>query len=199
MRTTDEYAPVLITYPKDWESEYRTTGTVAHWHRDFPDMFPEGAVGTRSSPRDMLAQYALMYLLAKSEGVKSLTWFYLAHVDAALRKQIAARKPWRRAKPSPRSKNAKRHEQYWNTMREHMGDADFDALQEAVVRAGFKTFSGEPDLFCYSAQPKRWFFAEAKGEGDRMIPSERKWFDIARTTLGDRGVVRVYRVVSAKS
>jgi hypothetical protein len=74
---------------------------------------------------------------------------------------------------------------------------DFDALQEAIVRADFRTFSGERDLFFFSTNPRRWFFAEAKWK-DKMIPSEYEWFDIALKTLGEKGRVRVYRVVPSR-
>jgi hypothetical protein len=82
-------------------------------------------------------------------------------------------------------------------MREHMG-ADFDRLQEAVVRAGFTGFTGEPDLFCFGTEG--WFFAEAKRPREKVGPKQKNclstgWFDISLKTLGEPGRVRVYRVV----
>jgi hypothetical protein len=190
---------IRVTYPRAWENEYRSTRTVAAWNAQHPEWFPAAPHSTKEGTLDLFPQYALMYLLAEMERVRSVTWLYLAHVDAETLAGVRAGGPWSRPKPLATSGNIERTAQGWVTMRRMMGDADFDALQEAIVRAGFTGFKGEPDLFCYDPATGRWFFAEAKGHdqlGDAQANARGTgWFDIALKTLGEKGRVRVYRVV----
>jgi len=74
-----------------------------------------------------------------------------------------------------------------------MGKGKFDALQQAIVRAGFKRHEGEPDLFCYTPGGA-WFFAEAKTDADALRRSQKEWFHIAEATLGPAGQVFLCRV-----
>ena len=78
-------------------------------------------------------------------------------------------------------------------MREWMGQDRFKNLQKRLRAEGFKTFAGEPDLFCWNPKTKRWFFAEAKGK-DKLIESQIKWFKICREALGDLADIRVYQL-----
>jgi hypothetical protein len=139
-----------------------------------------------------------MHLLFEAEGVQSITWFYLAHVEEAVLDRLNRGEPWTGTKPAANSRNAQSIAECWQTMRRAMGDDEFDLLQEAIVRAGFTRFTGEPDLFCFDPRGGRWFFAEAKGR-DELGPKQTNeagtgWFDIAERTLGPKGRVRVYRV-----
>ena len=74
-------------------------------------------------------------------------------------------------------------------MRNAMGEKDFEALRERVTLV-----RGEPDLFCWDDQG-HWFFAEAKGVGDRMRDSQRMWIDVCDSALGGRADIRVYQVI----
>jgi hypothetical protein len=138
-----------------------------------------------------------MHLLAAAEGVQSITWFYLAHVEKEVADRAMAAGVWARPVPKAGSKNADLIGQRWVAMQRSMGPA-FDKLQEAIVRGGFTGFTGEPDLFCYEPGGGRWFFAEAKGDdriGDKQTNADDTgWFDISLKTLGEPGRVRVYRV-----
>lgn len=67
-------------------------------------------------------------------------------------------------------------------MRQHMGAA-FEILQQAILRAKFVgAYQGEPDLFCWV--PRAWFFAEAKTLGESFLPSQNKWWNVARSLTG---------------
>jgi hypothetical protein len=189
---------IRLTCPKTWAEEYQRTGTVAVWNSCNQTWFPAAPQSTRVGTLDLFAQHALMHLLAVSENVESMTWMYLADVDRAARAACLAGEQWRRPAPNGRSANTTRTAAAWANIRRHMGDADFDALQEALVRAGFTRFAGEPDLFCFDPKTSRWFFAEAKGRdqlGEKQTnPSGTGWFDVSLETLGEKGRVRVYRV-----
>jgi hypothetical protein len=67
---------------------------------------------------------------------------------------------------------------------------DFGILQRAVREAGFTGFMGEPDLFCSDDQG-HWFFAEAKGVGDKMRNPQRIWIDVCERALEGRAEIRV--------
>jgi hypothetical protein len=66
-------------------------------------------------------------------------------------------------------------------MRQQMGVA-FETLQQSILSAKFATYQGEPDLFCWGKGT--WFFAEAKTMGEPFLPSQHKWFSIARSLPG---------------
>jgi hypothetical protein len=67
-------------------------------------------------------------------------------------------------------------------MRQHM-EAAFEILQQAILGAEFVgAYQGEPDLFCWAEQG--WFFAEAKTLNESFLPSQNKWWNIARNLLG---------------
>jgi hypothetical protein len=191
-----------LFYPQSWDDEYRRTMTVAAWTRTYPDWFPPGPHSGQAKKLDLLAQYALMYLLAERERVQSVTWLYLADVDAGARARAKSGDSWKPAGVRPRSKNKARTERHWATMRRCMGDASFDALQQAIVRADFHGFAGEPDLFCFDPTSGVWFFAEAKRKdklGKKQTNADGTgWFDVAEKTLGAKGRVRVIRVLPAK-
>jgi len=81
----------------------------------------------------------------------------------------------------------------WDTMNYWMGEGIFDSLQAALWAEGLRNFTGEPDLFCWEPESRKWFFAEAKGK-DRLTQSERLWFDVCTQMLGPLADIRVYRV-----
>jgi hypothetical protein len=162
-----------IGYPIKWDPEYRATGTVALWRREYPDLFVPGPLSGRLGTLDLFAQYALQYLLRKRQGVHSLTWYKLAST-------------------SPTARNRERTDGHWARMRELM-KGDFDTLQRAIIAAGFKDFAGEPDLFCWD-QYGRWFFAEAKNR-DRLGDKQLRWFQVCKEALRERAEIRVYRLV----
>ena len=50
----------------------------------------------------------------------------------------------------------------------------------------FKTQSGAPDLLVWSEQESIWFFAEVKGPGDYIRPSQVAWLERAWDTINGR-------------
>jgi hypothetical protein len=167
-----------ISYPVAWEEEYRATGRVARWSQMYPDLFDPAPLISSLGSLDLFAQYALQALLREREGITRLTWYKLAST-------------------SPTSRNRARTDAHWRTMRAVMG-TDFDRLQEAILAAGFVHFNGEPDLFCWQPVSGDWFFAEAKRR-DQLSDSQRRWFQVCRDVLGDRGAVRVCRLVPERA
>jgi hypothetical protein len=137
-------------------------------------MFKDYEGSTRTGTLELFPQYALMYLLRQDKGIGSITWYKLADT-------------------SKKSKNKERTRRYWALMQEWMGQDRFKHLQKCLRENGFKTFAGEPDLFCWNPKTKRWFFAEAKGK-DKLIKSQIKWFKICREALGDLADIRVYQL-----
>jgi hypothetical protein len=115
-----------------------------------------------------------MYLLRKRLGIMSITWYSLADT-------------------SKKSKNRARTGAAWKVMKQWMGEEKFNVLRSALLKAGFSGFTGEPDLFCWHPQTGKWFFAEAKGR-DGLTESQRKWFQVCRSALGDSTDIRVYRL-----
>ena len=77
-----------------------------------------------------------------------------------------------------------------------MGESHFVRLQDHLIRQGFKTISGEPDLFCWNAKDGHWFFAEAKGK-DRIHHSQDKWHKVCRQIL-PQVEIRCYQLVCDK-
>jgi hypothetical protein len=149
-------------YPPSWESAYRAK---------------------RGSHR-YFAQYALMELLRQRHGVQALTWLHLASVDRQTKHRLASGEPWVPASPNPCRNDPRRthrRAEKWNTMRQQMGAA-FETLQQAIVSAKFGSYQGEPDLFCWTKGT--WFFAEAKTLGESFLPSQNRWFSIARNLSG---------------
>lgn len=154
-----------IPYPKRWEDEYKRTGFVTQWRLDYEEMFKDykGRTGKELGTLKLLPQYALMYLLRKHEGIHSITWYKIANV-------------------SPNSVNRERTLRYWAIMKKWMGEEDFLRLQTHLVKRGFKTIAGEPDLFCWNPENGKWSFAEAKGQ-DGIKGSQIKWYDACHEVL----------------
>jgi hypothetical protein len=173
-----------LSYPADWEAEYRRRGTVKKWRRARRTTKRLGRLGG-------FAQYALRYLLRRHRDIESVTWLFLASIDNQALARQAPHTPWT---PRPKNKGFKRTKRNWAIMRKHVGEDNFDTLQKAIVKAGFTGITGEPDLFCYGADGT-WFFAEAKSVRDRLGPHQKRWFRIANKVLGEKHQVRVYRVV----
>ena len=166
----------LIRYPVTWEEEYRRTGFVDVWRSSYGDMFADYPGSGVPGTLDLFAQYALMYILRRDQGVQSLTWYKLC-CDVE------------------RSKERERVLRYWATMRTYMGDAAFELLQRALKESGLRNFTGEPDLFCWKEDAREWFFAEAKKASDKLRDPQVRWFSICRSVLGTRADIRVYRLV----
>src|SRR6266446_8358054 len=136
---------------------------------EYPKAWAEAYRDARGSLR-YFPQYALMEMLRQVYGIQSLTWLHLASVDKESRRRLAAGQPWLPASPNPcRGKpyRTQKRAETWATMRKQMGSG-FDVLQRAIVCAGFKSYLGEPDLFCY--RNGQWFFAEAKQPGEAFRP-----------------------------
>ena len=165
----------ILTYPKSWEKEYRATCGVKEWKLRFPDQFQDWMRSTRRGTLDLFAQYALMFLLRRDEAVWSITWYKLGDT-------------------STRSKNRERTQKYWGIMERWMGRENFHILQSAIRNAGFGTFKGEPDLFCWHPKTGNWFFAEAKGR-DRLTKSQMEWISICRQALGEQVQIMIYRLI----
>ncbi len=169
------YADYTITYPKEWEEEYRQLGYIGLWRERYPDQFEDWIKSTQKLPSgrytlDLFAQYSLTFLLREQQNVKSITWYELSDLSTT-------------------SKNLPRKQKYWATMREMMGDDDFEVLQDRT-----KGLNGEPDLFCWHLETKQWFFAEAK-RADKLTPSQIEWFRLCKDCLADRVDHRVYKLV----
>jgi hypothetical protein len=168
------YTEHTITYPANWEKEYKTFGYIRLWRELYPDQFEDWICSNRIGTMDLFPQYVLMFLLRDQEGINSISWYEMADT-------------------SKTSKNMERRLKYWNTMREWMGANNFEALQSGLHEKGFNTFRGEPDLFCWNPDTKKWFFAEAKGK-DRLLESQLTWFKICEEALGVLSDIRVYKV-----
>jgi hypothetical protein len=169
---------ILLKYQPEWENEWKQKGYVEEWRIAYPDQFENWMDSSKLGSKDLFAQYALMYLLRKQDNIKSITWYYLADT-------------------SKKSKNEDRTKKYWDIMKKWMGESNFNTLRNALIAGGFKSFTGEPDLFCWEEQTGKWFFAEAKIEGDSLNNSQIKWFAICRKGLAELGDIRVYKLISA--
>jgi hypothetical protein len=76
-----------------------------------------------------------------------------------------------------------------------MGEETFEILQTGLLRGGIRGYRGEPDLFCWDARKRIWFFAEAKGKGDSLKPEQIEWIEIYQRVLRNAPNVRIYRVL----
>jgi len=164
----------IITYPKQWEDEYRDTRFVALWRQHYPELFADYRGSANPGTLDLFPQYALMFVLRSDHGIHSLTWYKLAGEKdlSTVREDVHKR---------------------WETMSRWMGQPTFDALQSTLRKAGLRGFKGEPDLFCWHPDTGKWFFAEAKKK-DSLTESERQWHEICRKALGENAEIRVYRL-----
>ena len=169
------YKEHTITYPANWEQEYKTRGYIGLWREHYPDQFEDWMGSTRLGTMDLFPQYALMFLLREHQQINSITWYELAD-------------------DSKSSKNMDRRLRYWEIMRGWMGAANFKTLQTSLRQNGFKSFKGEPDLFCWETASKKWFFAEAKGK-DRILESQLTWFEICQKALGALSDIRAYQLL----
>ena len=174
--TAEEY---ILKYPATWEDEYRKTGFIKLWRDKYPGLFEDHKGSARLGTLDLFAQYALMFLLARDQRIQSITWYKLVSTPE-------------------RSKNKVRTLKYWALMQEWMGLEHFRALQNRLRENGFKTFAGEPDLFCWDPKTGLWFFAEAKGR-DRLMDSQLHWFRVCREALGNLAEIRIYRLMPSPS
>jgi hypothetical protein len=170
--TTKEH---ILKYPGTWEDEYRKTGFIQLWRDKYPGLFEDHKGAARLGTLDLFAQYALMFLLRRDQGIQSITWYKLASTpENAVNKDRTLR--------------------YWEKMRKWMGQENFKSLQNKLRENEFKNFTGEPDLFCWNPATERWFFAEAKGR-DKLMDSQLNWFRVCREALGKLADIRVYRLV----
>lgn len=178
--TMGQLKEIIFYYPSQWEECFRRKKLLDQWVEDFPEEFDltSGMRGHRSTDRglSLLPQYALMYILLKDHGVRSITWYKIAKI-----------KPGRVDAPKIAAR--------WEIMRRWMGSDRFNALQSSLVAKGFRNMRGEPDLFCWYPTTGYWFFAEAKGKGDSIKPIQRKWFDICWQTLGYYVDIRIYSLL----
>ena len=165
----------LIYYPVQWDEEYKNTGFIELWREKYPQLFEDHLGSKNLGTLDLFAQYALMYLLREAKGINSITWYKLANI-------------------SKKSINRERTLKYWQIMKEHMGEENFNTLQQSLLDNGFTGFTGEPDLFCWHSQSDDWFFAEAKGN-DKLLKSQLRWFEICEKALKKPGIIHVYRLV----
>lgn len=157
----------LLFYPRHWEAEYRASRMCGDW-KQHAELFQHAQVPSKRGLYGF-AQYALQHLLRHREGVRSVCFFYLAS-------------------KSPKEKYQLRQD----IVRERMGLA-FAALQAALQEAGFTSYRGEPDLFCWS-DAGDWFFVEAK-RGDALKESQRRWHEVFHRTLPERQRIRVIRLM----
>ena len=173
---------IPLSYPPEWEEEYRCGYFPSAWQRDYPELFDgtlDGSevclrnTGTRGTLTEF-CEYALMYLLRRDYGFCSLTYYELA------------------SSIYPSSPVGHRRKCRQETMRKWMSVSKFEALQEAIRLGIGGRFRGEPDLFCWNPDTRVWFFAEAKGK-DQLTEWQPKWFQVCRETL-PKVDIRVYRL-----
>lgn len=165
-----------VYYEPEWADVWRPNQWVQTWQDEFPDQFGEEHLhGTHFKAKDLdsFALVALMYILRKEHGIKSIAWYGISDT-------------------SNNSKHKERFHRYWEVMKHWMGINNFLTLQKALLAAGFQNEKGEPDLFCWHEKTGEWFFAEAKGKGDKLNENQIKWHMICRDLLGD--VVKVGKV-----
>lgn len=185
--------PTGLRYPAVWEDQYKKHRRVDAWRREWPERFGKKHKGKRRpGTLQYFAQYALMYLLWK-KGIQSITWLHIAQVDRKTREKVRAGQSCDHAVPGSSAKRA-RIQQNWDVMRTLMGTASFDKLQTRIVRAGFSSHTGEPDLFCYT-RGGQWFFVEAKTTREPLGAHQQRWFRIARRMSGGNCRIYVCRVV----
>lgn len=177
VRLAMDYTEHTITFPPQWEDEYKATRFVSLWRERFPEMFKywEGSTVPLKGgwSLDLFPQYALMYLLRDQHGIQSITWYALAD------------------RPK-KSKNLARKQEFWNIMREAMGELNFSLLHDRTPGV-----LGEPDLFCWDVDTKKWFFAEAKGRWDKLSAAQLEWYRICKECLGEMTDIRVYSLIPA--
>ncbi len=165
-----------ISYPLNWEAEYKQTGVVRCWLDDYSELYTWYVDSERrlANPGSLslFAQYALMYLLRR-QGFHSLTWFELG---------ANYKRPF---------KNEAMLDSQFAIMRRWMGAGTFEALRGALANSALGAWRGEPDLFCWEPATARWFFAEAKGRGDKLRASQFEWFSVCHTACPDIDI-RVY-------
>ena len=167
---------IQLTYPSEYEDAYRKMHLVERWRREHPDDFNEltGATGsTRPGTLDLFPQYVLMYLLRKTQGIRSITWYKIANIGENVKNKDILHKRW-------------------SIMKELMEQQNFHRLQNALVNAGFSGIKGEPDLFCWEPNTCHWFFAEAKGYGDDVKEPQKEWLRICIDVLGKDTDIRLY-------
>jgi hypothetical protein len=169
----------ILKYPSTWEDEYRKSGFVQKWRDEYPALFEDYKGSTRLETLDLFPQYALMFLLRRDQGIRSITWYKLASTPE-------------------KSKNKAITLKHWEIMRHWMGRDNFEHLRTKLRENGFKDFTGEPDLFCWEPGTGTWFFAEAKGK-DRLSVSQLKWFTTCREALGELADIHVYRLVPERT
>jgi hypothetical protein len=171
-----------IRYPVAWEQEYRETGNVSVWMQECPELFHEYLDGNGRFKLDttslvLFAQYALMYLLHEREGARSITWLDVA---GDYKQEL------------PRNKQRRLNNR--DIMGRCMGDSSFNRLHRILIEGGLGGWKGEPDLFCWRPDGA-WFFAEAKGKGDKLAPAQYEWFRLCQQALDSKADLRVYEVL----
>jgi hypothetical protein len=172
-----------IMYPLEWVEEFKRDGFPRVWLSDFPELFEEsnGVHKPYCLPRPDshgsygFADYALMYLLRKHEGICSTTYFEIG---------LKAKK----SKPKAKA----RRDSVQGKLRRWMGNADFERLQQALWDTGKKTYKGEPDLFCWYPDSGEWFFAEAKSPTDTVKEGQEEWWKVCGKTFPNVRIVTYY-------
>ena len=79
-------------------------------------------------------------------------------------------------------------------MQKWMGDNNFQSLRTNLINEELVNGKGEPDLFCWQPETKKWFFAEAKRK-DNLLEHQLDWFRICHNVLRDLADIRVYQLV----
>jgi hypothetical protein len=167
-----------LFYPNDWVEEYIHHGFPEVWLADFPKLFVKtrGVYPPDQLPRTTrycFADYALMYLL-RSKGIESITYYRLA------------------------VKNSEAIETPHPVMHEWMGRYACDKLQQALWSEGITNYGGEPDLFCWRPETGDWFFAEAKGPGDKIRKPQKRWFSICGQALPGAKIIPYFLLPETK-
>lgn len=84
----------ILKYPGDWEDEYKKTGFIHLWREKYPTLFEDHKGSDRLDTLDLFPQYALMFLLRRDQGIRSITWYKLASSPEGSKNEARTLKYW---------------------------------------------------------------------------------------------------------
>jgi hypothetical protein len=166
-----------LTYPVQWEAEYKLKGFVQEWRYHFPGLFKGCRRSSCRDDLDFFTKYALMYLLRRDHEIHSITNYKISDTVGIANSKC-------------------RVHRHWKTMQKLMGKNNFISLQKKLREGKVKDSSAEPVLFCWDQIKKSWFFAETRGR-DKMAKSQQDWHRIYSEVFSNAADIKFYRLVSS--
>lgn len=166
-----------LTYPVQWEAEYKLKGFVQEWRYHFPGLFKGCRRSSCRDDLDFFTKYALMYLLRRDREIHSITNYKISDTAGIANSKC-------------------RVHRHWKTMQKLMGKNNFISLQKKLREGKVKDSSAEPVLFCWDQIKKSWFFAETRGR-DKMAKSQQDWHRIYSEVFSNAADIKFYRLVSS--